>query len=67
MKKLLKNTWNDYYAVYRGDKFIDLGTKRELMVKYNLSETTMNWNCQPSVVRKKDKKGQRVFIRIEED
>ena len=67
MKKLLNNSWDDYYAVYKGDTFIDLGTKRELMDKYGLKESTMNWCCQKSVVRKKDKKGQRIFVRIEED
>lgn len=35
------------YAVYRGDKFIDLGTKYQLAKKLNVSPETIDYYSTP--------------------
>lgn len=36
------------YAVYRGDKFIDLGTKYQLAKKLNVSPETVDYYSTPT-------------------
>ena len=31
------------YSIYKGDDFVDVGTKEELMQKYNLKSETFNF------------------------
>ena len=44
------------YALYKGDEFIDLGTKKELAKKYNIKEHTIVFYASPAYKRRiKDK------------
>lgn len=36
------------YALYRGDEFIDIGTKYELSAKYGISPVTIAWCSTPT-------------------
>lgn len=41
------------YAMYRGDKFIDIGTARELATKYNTTVKYIHWLAGSSVARER--------------
>ena len=56
-----------YYALYKGDEFIDLGTKKYLADLLNVNVTTINF-YKSKVYRKRNKKGNcYIVIRIEDD
>ncbi len=56
------------YAVYRGDKFIDLGTKEELATKLNVKPETISFFSRPSYKKRiKGYENTLIVIRIEED
>lgn len=56
------------YAMYRGDKFIDLGTLDELSKKFNVKKKTIGFYCSPSYQkRKKDYDKSIVVIRLEKE
>lgn len=54
------------YAVYKGDKFIDLGTKEYLAKRLNCKEDTIMWHTTPSAKKRNIKNGL-IVIKIEED
>lgn len=54
------------YAVYKGDKFLDLGTVDYLSEKFKVKkETVWYWNSPSN--KRKMKKNRKVAIKIEED
>ena len=56
-----------YYALYKGDEFIDLGTKKYLADLLNVNVTTINF-YKSKTYRKRNKKGNcYIVIRIEDD
>lgn len=56
------------YAVYKGDEFIDLGTRKELAEKLNLKPSTIKFLSTP-IYRKriKDETNSLIAIKIEDD
>lgn len=53
------------YAMYKGDKFIDLGTTLELAERLNLSRETLWWYATKTA---RNRKGNRKYlIEIPED
>ena len=53
------------YALYKGDEFIDLGTKKELAIKYNIKEHTIVFYASPAYKRRiKDKLNRYVCEKI---
>ena len=44
-----------YFALYKGDEFIDLGTAKELAKKYNLKPETIRHLSTPSHRRRIEK------------
>ena len=55
------------YALYKGDTFIDLGTKEYLANLINVDPKTIVFYMSPTY-RKRNKKGNNyIVIRIEED
>lgn len=54
------------YAIYYGDQFIDLGTKKELADKYNIKTSTINFYMSPAH-RKRTEEKSWIVIKIEED
>ena len=55
------------YALYKGDEFIDLGTKQYLANLLKVKPETINFYMSPTY-RKRNKKGNNyIVIRIEED
>lgn len=54
------------YALYKGDEFIDIGTKVELAEKLGVDTKTIGHYSTPAYQRRNDYKGW-VVIRIEEE
>lgn len=53
------------YALYKGDTFLDLGTKRELAERRNVSMNTLNfWTSKVNKRRIKTRKYQNALILI---
>lgn len=40
------------YAIYKGDTFIDIGTKKELAEKFNVNEDTITFWHSPSNLKR---------------
>lgn len=56
-----------YYALYKGDEFVDLGTKKYLADLLNVTIETLNFYMSKTY-RKRNKKGNcYIVIRIEDD
>ena len=56
------------YAVYKGDKFIDLGTKNEFATKLNVKLKTINFFLTPTYKKRiENSKDRIIVIRIEDD
>ena len=56
------------YAIYKGDEFIELGTKKELSKKLKVSESTISFLASPFREEMvKNKKNLMIAIRIEND
>lgn len=60
------------YAIYKGDTFIDLGTKKELAKKMNCRTEFIGYLATPTNLRKIQKRKNKdnnalIAIRIEED
>lgn len=59
------------YALYKGDKFIDLGTKKELAEKMGYNPETIGYFASPTYYRKiakrKNSSNSLIAIRIEDD
>lgn len=56
-----------YYALYKGDEFVDLGTKNYLAKVLNVKEETINFYMSETY-KKRNKKGNcYIVIRIEDD
>ena len=53
------------YALYKGDEFIDIGTKKHLAEKLNVDEKTIGHYSTPAYQRRNEYKGW-VVIRVEE-
>lgn len=53
------------YALYRGDEFLDIGTKQELSKKYGLPVATIEWLSTPSGSRRTGGKGW-VIVRFDD-
>lgn len=54
------------YALYKGDTFIDIGTKEYLAQKLNINIRSIEFYMSPTYQRRNNYKGW-VVIRIEED
>ena len=46
------------YALYKGDKFLDIGTLREMSQKYNIKLETLRWLSTGANIRRLKKAGQ---------
>lgn len=59
------------FAFYRGDDFIDIGTRKELMEKYNLTPNTFAFYISPTAKKRAENKKRldsgMVIERIEDD
>lgn len=56
------------YVIYKGDKFIDLGTKKELAKKLNVTPQTIYFYTTPSYQKRiKDYSKKMIVIKIEND
>lgn len=60
-----------YFALYKGDKFIDLGTAKELAEKYNVTPKTIRYLSTPANRRriektKKDVSNALISIKIDD-
>lgn len=40
------------YAIYKGDKFLDIGTKKELAKRFNVKPETIGFLASPSQLRR---------------
>jgi hypothetical protein len=49
--------WGYIYALYKGDEFIDMGTKKELAKKRGCSPDTIGFLASPSNFKRIKKKG----------
>lgn len=70
MKGLKRGVNEMEYAIYKGDKFIDLGTKEYLAKKLGVKEETIYFYSTPTYKKrsKNNKDNDRmVVIKIEED
>ena len=56
---------NDY-ALYKGDKFLDLGTIKYLSKKYHIEEKTLRYYGMPTGINRAGKNGY-IVIKIEEN
>lgn len=55
------------YALYKGDKFIDLGTREYLAKLLNCTTTTISFYCKPAYLKRiKNKGNSLIVIRIED-
>ena len=54
------------YALYKGDKFIDLGTLEYLSKKLNVEKRTISFYSKPSYL-KRSKGNSYIVIKIEDD
>lgn len=58
------------YALYKGDEFLDMGTKREIAERQNVSLKTIHHYTTPSYKNrfaKRDKRNRRVLIRVDDE
>lgn len=62
---LTKGRPSKVYALYKGDKFLDLGTTKELAIKYNMSVKSILW-YHTATARKRDKGNGLILIDIPE-
>lgn len=53
------------YAIYKGDKFIDLGTKKELSERLGVKERTIKFYSSPSYLKRKAESKEPYMIAIE--
>ena len=57
-----------FYAIYKGDEFIDLGTAEELAIKMNTSKKTIQWYAGSNRWKnKKNKKKNSITVIVIED
>ncbi len=63
-----------YYALYKGDKFIDLGTKEYLANLLNVRQKTIEFYATPAHLRKLNSKKSRkeytegtIVVKIDDD
>lgn len=62
MKKFSK-----VYAIYRGDKFIDVGTIKELSERQKLSKNTLHfYNSKAHINRIKNENNSIIVIKLED-
>lgn len=57
---------NRIFAIYKGDKFIDVGTSEELAKRLNMKENSIRWLASPENKRR-DKCGNRTIAIILDD
>lgn len=56
------------YAVYKGDEFIDLGTKKELAKKLNIKPGSIHFYSTPTYRKRiKDETNSLIVIKIDDD
>lgn len=58
------------YAVYKGDMFIDLGTKEYLAKKLNINPKTILFYTRPTYLKRVQQRGTKkpiIVIKIEDD
>lgn len=56
------------YAVYKGDEFIDLGTRKELAEKLNLKPDTVKFLSTPTYRKRiKNRPNALIAIKIDDD
>ena len=54
------------YALYKGDKFVDVGTLKELAKRHGVSERTISFYGSPTYQKRTGGRGW-IVIRLEED
>lgn len=54
------------FALYRGDRFIDMGSKQYLAELLGVTVRTITFYCSPTYQKRNNYKGY-VVIRVEED
>lgn len=53
------------YALYKGDRFIDLGTTKELSERTGISPTTLRWYTSPANMKRRGEASDaRIVIKI---
>lgn len=52
------------YALYKGDQFLDVGTKEELAARFNLKASTIVWLSTSKRQKIKDAEGKNVLIAV---
>lgn len=57
---------NKYYAMYKGDTFIDLGTVKELSKKHNIKIKTLYWLATAKRIDRSGRTKRKYLIPIEE-
>lgn len=57
------------YALYKGDKFLDLGTAEELAKKFNVKKETIKFYCTNTYLKRigKDYKNRLIAVKLEGD
>lgn len=55
------------YAIYQGDKFLDLGTKEEMAEKFGIKPETVRFLASPAKRRRDKRNNQMIAERIEVD
>lgn len=59
-------TGKTVYAVYKGDKFLDLGTVEELSERFKVKKETVYFWSSP-VNKRRMKRNRKIAIKIEEE
>ena len=55
------------YALYKGDTFIDVGTKKELSARLGIGVKTLGYYAAPSRRKRYNEEKACIVIRLEED
>lgn len=55
-----------YYALYKGDKFLDIGTLEELASLLDVKKRTINFYSTPTYIKRNAKGNNYVVVKIED-
>jgi hypothetical protein len=56
-----------YYALYKGDELLTVGTKKELAKYLNVSENTIRFYASPTYQRRNKKGNGYLVVKVEDD
>ena len=57
---------SNVYALYKGERLLDIGTVNELAEKFGIKEKTIYYYKTPTYKKRNKKENHRVLIKIEE-